>query len=242
MNNNIIDIVNDSVNQFVNINLFNEIINKIQNDIILYTLMSILFLFIGFIIGKKNKHTRNINRGEAAVMRLLSQSYCESDYHLLNNITLPLKNGSTQIDHILVSRYGIFVIESKHYSGWIFGNPISKKWTQVIYNKKSRFQNPIHQNAVHVNRIRAMFDFLAPETIHSIIVFTGSAKIKTVVPKNVIYVNELYSYIKSYNEEVMSQNRLEFCIGRIESQRYQISKQTDIQHQEYLRQKHGYLE
>jgi hypothetical protein len=87
-----------------------------------------------------------------------------------------------------------------------------------------------------------MLEFLNPNAIHSIIVFTGSAELKTALPENVLYINDLVSYIKSYNEEEMSQNRLEFCIGRIESQRYQISKQTDVQHQEYLRKKHGYLQ
>jgi restriction system protein len=229
------------IKQFIDPLPINEIINKIYDDLTLYIVFSLIFLIIGFLLEKK-RHSRKINIGEAAVMRIISKSFSEKEYHLLNNITLSWKNGSTQIDHILVSRYGIFVIETKHYSGWIFGNPISKKWTQVIYKKKSIFQNPIHQNAIHVNRIKEMLEFLNPNAIHSIIVFTGSAELKTALPENVLYINDLVSYIKSYNEEEMSQNRLEFCIGRIESQRYQISKQTDVQHQEYLRKKHGYLQ
>jgi restriction system protein len=45
------------------------------------------------------------------------------DYHLIRNLTLPTGEGTTQIDHVIVSRYGIFVIETKNMSGWIFGSP-----------------------------------------------------------------------------------------------------------------------
>ncbi len=222
-------------------NILTDVIFVIQNTYIVYFFLAITFLLIGYFIGKKVRSNR-INVGEAAVMRILSKSLSNRNYHLLNNITLPIENGSTQIDHILVSRYGIFVIESKHYSGWIFANPISKKWTQVIYNEKYRFLNPLHQNAGHVNRIRELLDFIPSNDIHSLIVFTGGAEIKTVVPKNVIHIEDLINFIKAFDKEVMSHNRLEFCVGRIESKRYQISKQTDIQHQESLRKKYGYLD
>lgn len=43
-------------------------------------------------------------------------------YTTLNNITIPTANGTTQIDHVVVSRHGIFVIETKNMKGWIFGD------------------------------------------------------------------------------------------------------------------------
>lgn len=58
-------------------------------------------------------------------------------YHRLNNVTLPKENGmTTQIDHIIISQYGIFVIETKNYKGWIFGNEKQENWTQVIKGGK----------------------------------------------------------------------------------------------------------
>ncbi len=44
-------------------------------------------------------------------------------YHLIKNVTLPTDDGSTQIDHVIVSKYGVFVVETKNIKGWIFGNP-----------------------------------------------------------------------------------------------------------------------
>ena len=70
--------------------------------------------------------------GEASInfwaKRLLDQTV----YHLIPDVTLPTPNGTTQIDHVIVSRYGIFVIETKTYKGWIYGGERDAKWTQVI--------------------------------------------------------------------------------------------------------------
>lgn len=62
-------------------------------------------------------------------------------YRVFNDIVLPRPDGkgTTQIDHVVVSPFGIFVIETKNYAGWIFGDETSRYWTQVIHGKKSRF-------------------------------------------------------------------------------------------------------
>lgn len=55
----------------------------------------------------------------------------KAKYHLLKNITLPTEGGTTQIDHIIVSKYGIFVVETKNMKGWVFGGEHQKSWTQI---------------------------------------------------------------------------------------------------------------
>jgi len=57
----------------------------------------------------------------------------KNKYHLIKNVTLPTEDGTTQIDHIIVSEYGIFVVETKNMKGWIFGDEKQKYWTQKIY-------------------------------------------------------------------------------------------------------------
>lgn len=54
------------------------------------------------------------------------------------------------IDHVVISKYGVFVIETKNYRGWIIGNEKSEYWTQVIYKRKERLYNPIKQNYGHI--------------------------------------------------------------------------------------------
>lgn len=78
--------------------------------------------------------------GEFLVNKLLSQ-LPESDYTLVKDVTLPAEDGTTQVDHIVVSKFGIFVVETKNMKGWIFGSKTQKQWTQKIYRHTSKFQN-----------------------------------------------------------------------------------------------------
>jgi len=189
----------------------------------------ILVFFSGFFIGKFRKRYED-NIGERAVRNLLTKNLPSDDYQLLNNVTIPIDKGSTQIDHILVSTKGIFVIETKHYSGWIFGNAKSKKWTQVIYKSKNQFQNPLHQNYGHVKALTSLLDFLDPNAVKSLVVFTGNAEFKSEKPEGVYDLQEILSVITNYKEEVISKNRMQFCVGRIECTRYEMSQETDIEH------------
>ena len=71
--------------------------------------------------------------GETLLAAALRRKLEASLYHVLNDIYLPLDDGSTtQIDHVVVSPFGVFVIEMKTYKGWIFGNPRDAKWTQAL--------------------------------------------------------------------------------------------------------------
>ena len=94
--------------------------------------------------------------GEFQVNLLLNLFLSKDKYHLIKNVTLPTEDGTTQIDHILVSQYGVFVIETKNMKGWIFGSSNQKQWTQKIFKHSSKFQNPIHQNYKHIKHLKAV--------------------------------------------------------------------------------------
>ena len=88
--------------------------------------------------------------GEAIISILLRLSLNRRKYHIIDNVTLKTPDGTTQIDHIVVSRKGVFVIETKNMSGWIFGSEKQVEWTQSFPSKrKYKFKNPIHQNYKH---------------------------------------------------------------------------------------------
>lgn len=180
------------------------------------------------------------NRGEVLVRETLLK-YCENQAaHVLSNVTLRLMDGtSTQIDHILISTKGIFVIETKHYKGWIFANPKSKAWNQSIFHEKYKFQNPLNQNYKHVKAVQNLFEFLEPQLIHNIVVFSGDAVFKTNKPDNVYYLDELIPKIEQYSEGALSLNRVQFCVGRLEFTRLALTRETDVEHQAHLRQRFG---
>lgn len=198
-----------------------------------------IFAFVvGYVLGRLHRVSA-VNHGEALVRRALLQRFSGEGYHLLNNLTLPIADGTTQIDHVLVSTRGIFIIEVKHYSGWIFANEKSPKWTQVIFKVKNSFQNPLRQNYLHFKTVEKVLDFLPPEIIRSIVVFTGTAEFKTKRPEGVLLLDELNDYIGSYSDNSISINRVAFSVGRLECARYQITEQTDVDHQRHLERKFG---
>ena len=137
-------------------------------------------------------------------------------YKQINNVTIPTSNGTTQIDHIIVSRYGIFVIETKNMEGWIFGSESQPKWTQSIFGKKFQFQNPLYQNYRH---IKALEEFLGLpiDKFHSVVSFIGeTTDFKTDLPDNVINGGP-FGHIKSFKTELLPEDKVNEVIKSIKS-------------------------
>ncbi len=77
-------------------------------------------------------------------------------------------------------------MNQKNIDGWIFGDKNSKSWTQVLYGKKYKFQNPLHQNYRHTKAISEYLD-LDHNKVYSVIFFIGeNTKLKTDLPSNVM--------------------------------------------------------
>ena len=200
-------------------------------------------LVIGFALGSwAHRAYSSQNRGEMLVRKTIQKHFRSPSYHLLNHITLKHGDSTTQIDHILVSSYGVFVIETKNYKGWIFANPKYETWTQVIFKAKFKFQNPIHQNHRHVVAIRELLDFLPKDAIKSVVVFSGDAEFKTDMPKSVFTLPMLIDYLGSCTDELLSLNRVQFSVGRIETARMQVSGKTDVEHVAALQKRYGHKE
>lgn len=127
-----------------------------------------------------------------------------SEYKYLADIMIKSKKGLTQIDHVVVSPFGIFVIETKNYAGWIFGDQKDKYWTQTFYNKKNRFYNPIRQNYGHVQALKELLEEYKNVKFHPIIAFSRRCElrgIKSDIP--VIYDTEITNVILRRNKEVL---------------------------------------
>ncbi|HCE2128687.1 nuclease-related domain-containing protein [Vibrio parahaemolyticus] len=172
--------------------------------------------------------------GEFLVNRLLS-ILPESDYTLIKDVTLPTSDGTTQVDHIVVSKYGIFVVETKNMKGWIFGSARQKQWTQKIYRHSSKFQNPLHQNYKHIKALETLLG-CSEEHLHSVIVFIGDSTFKTEMPPNVTYARGSIRYIQQFNDVVFSDNdyaRLTKSINQIKLKRGVI---TDLKHRKHVKE------
>jgi restriction system protein len=155
-------------------------------------------------------------------------------YTLFKNVTLPTEDGSTQIDHIIVSRYGIFVIETKNMQGWIFGNARDKTWTQKIYRHTSKFQNPLRQNYKHTQTLQAALE-LDSDKLFSLIVFVGSSTFKTAMPDNVVYCGGYIRFIKGKTQSILNENEVLNICAKIQSGRLKPSIRTHIDHVNHVK-------
>lgn len=161
----------------------------------------------------------------------------ENIYHRLNNVTLPKENGmTTQIDHIIVSRCGIFVIETKNYQGWIFGNAKQEKWTQVLKGgKKFQFYNPIRQNYGHIKTLSRLLG-LEFNYFHGIVWFGPECELKTKEELPDFVLNRgLIPYIKTKNEELLSEVQVRQMIEKITHNQLEKGISTYLHHQTNVR-------
>lgn len=174
--------------------------------------------------------------GEAIVNRLARRKLDQDTYHLIKNVTLPTEEGSTQIDHIIVSIHGVFVVETKNLRGWIFGGRHHKTWTQRIYRQSYKFQNPLHQNYKHT-RVLADLLGLADHQLHSLIVFVGGCTFKTEMPENVTQGVGYIRFIQCKTVPVLMGHEVQEIIDKIESGRLAASYKTHREHVRRVRQR-----
>jgi hypothetical protein len=158
--------------------------------------------------------------GEASVRILLSKLNKE-EYTVLNDLLIPLKTKkASQIDHVIISRYGIFVIETKNYKGWIFGDETSKYWTQVIYNRKEKLYNPIFQNYGHIKALQEYLSLDNNSHIYSIVSFSTRATLKNLNITNnntrVVYSTQLVGTINSFQQQHFTKTEVQLIVNQLE--------------------------
>lgn len=160
-------------------------------------------------------------------------------YHRIDNFIIRDESGSTQIDHILVSIYGVFVIETKDMDGWIFGNVKSAKWTQMFYNNKTQFQNPLHQNYKHTMSL-AEYLGVSHDKTRSVVIFWGGSKFKTKMPENVIRggFEGGATYIKGFSEIVFTEEEVVNICNKLKSGKAEMSLLSGFRHTQSLKSRY----
>jgi len=177
-------------------------------------------------------------RGERRVHNALSSVLNEDEYRVLPDLILPFGRGTTQLDHLVLSRFGIFVIETKNMSGWIFGDADQRRWTQVLKGgKRHTFQNPLRQNYAHVKAVQEILD-IERKVLHNFVVFTGSAEPKTDMPENVAWgLSALSKLISVQRQVVLSDVQLDAYAEKLQGQALENNRAVRRQHLQNLEEK-----
>ena len=199
----------------------------------LYILLFIsLYFFVYFFFTSA---TAKGHIGEEKVAKLLSQ-LPSSEYCILNDMTFQNEYGSVQIDHIVVSLYGIFVIETKNYSGWIMGSAKSEQWIKNMYGHKYYFYNPIKQNYGHITALKRILQ-IPKNYFISIIAFPYKADIKVHTDDElVLYFREIVPTILSYSKKIFSISDLGKIVNSLLTSQTN-SKENEKNHIRYVKDK-----
>lgn len=166
--------------------------------------------------------------GENYIIKLLNQSTEEN--YIINDIIIQDPTGKTsQIDHIVINKNGIFVIETKNYNGRIYGNDQQQEWTQVLnYGKnKNKFYNPVKQNATHIYKLREITKTKLP--IRSIIVFV-MGNTEYIKSENTYTPEQMLSEIERPINHEISKEQIEVFYNQL----VQIKEENSIGRQEHI--------
>lgn len=172
--------------------------------------------------------------GERAVQKMIRANLNPLVYVDVHNVTLPTSDGSTQIDHLLFSPYGVFVLETKNLKGWIFGSERQAQWTQQIFKHRNKFQNPLRQNYKHTQNLQKLLK-LSPEHVHSVIAFVGESEFKSVMPPQVTQGLGFVAYIQGFQQVVWSQEQVQALLDQLEQVRLQPNRATQVQHVKHVK-------
>lgn len=165
-------------------------------------------ILVIFFLVKSRSPSFKGEAGEAEVARIAKRFLPEQSYKAFHNIYLASGRGITQVDHIFVSQFGVFVVETKNMTGWIFGNERDRQWTQKIFQHTNRFQNPLRQNYGHM-RVVASVARVPMRSVHSVVAFVGDATLMTPMPPNVTIGADFVHYIESFARAVFSESQVD---------------------------------
>ncbi len=183
---------------------------------LLFILLILIFYGIFFYLRKRFVPKIKGALGEYKVSIKL-RHLKDREYIVLNDILLKNGNSTTQIDHIVICKSGVIVIETKYYKGWIHGHQNSEYWRQTIFKHKNKLRNPIKQNWVHVYAIKKLLSKNCHIKYFPVVVFAGSGKLKNITSSlPVVYLKKLLSTIKNLNvEENLSYNQMKLISDKI---------------------------
>ena len=175
------------------------------------------FLGVFLLLRVLGSPTLNRWRGDAIAVRSTLRKLDPALYHVYHDVSVPRPDhqGHVEVDHVVVSQFGIFVIERVHFRGWIFGDAKQCLWTQRIRRHSRSFDNPLHQNRLHVRSI-ARYLGMPEDLFHPAALFVRTAEFKTPMPDNVLNRN-LLPWIMLHNTQLLDSQALYRATSRFDS-------------------------
>lgn len=156
--------------------------------------------------------------GESQVGRNLLANLQKNQYTVFNDLKIPSGGGTIQIDHLVVSQFGIFVIETVYKKGTISGTASQDRWKQYRFGRFTLFDNPLQQNYLAIKSLEVLLH-LPHSHFHSIVVLTGINSFRQKMPEQVIPVEKLIPVIRKHNRKLLLPDTANRVLGQISDAR-----------------------
>lgn len=197
-----------------------------------------IIVFLSRVIWDKTTYSGPITaerRGQYGenVVRKVIGATIENEQYVINDLILINEGKSSQIDHIVINPRGVFVIETKNYSGDIYGDENQREWTQVLAygNVKEKLYNPLKQNATHVYNVKKIVGNLP---VRSLVVFVQN-NTRNVNAENVIPLFKLKSVLDT-GESVISAEQMAKAYEALVAERTELSIEEHVENIKQRRQ------
>ena len=169
----------------------------------------------GFLRGESYSETLG-RRGERRVASYLEDLPCEV-YRVYNDLLIRNGRYTTQVDHLIISPYGVFVIETKNVHGKVYGSSNAEFWKQYLpdvgyrrygFTQEHRLRNPLWQNAGHVRTLRRLV-FGNDVPVHGIVAFPGETDVYVTADQPVLKFWDIVPFILEYRDEVLTLEQMD---------------------------------
>ena len=195
----------------------------------------ILFLITALISAMRSPRVTG-RLGEWRVARILARAARRTNGRLFTNLTLPAGDGTTQIDALLISPAGIYVVEVKTLKGSISGGPQKKRWRQQLGRRGHYFQNPIHQNHGHLKAVQNLLG-IQRDLLKPLLVFAGRSRLTRKVSAMVMSPGQLAVFLSKEQPRVIESSEIDRLAADIARLRLPPGSATDRAHRNYVRRK-----
>lgn len=196
--------------------LFAPVLAFLGSILAMLLLLALLAGLLAYVAGRYAARIKGA-LGEWALHRVLVKELPASYQHY-RNLVIPAEKGDfTEVDHLVLSPFGIFVIEVKNYRGWIFGGEKQPQWTVQRFRSKHQFMNPLHQNYKHTQAVKQLLGLSGKDgdSVYSIVAFSLRAEFKFQIPANVKYTDLVGDYIKRFTQPCFSDEQLRQFSARL---------------------------
>lgn len=172
------------------------------------------------ISGRLNRHgcrcyLEDLDEGEALVANSLAEALDYKDYYIFNNIKLPNAfTGTSQIDHIVVSKFGVFLIETKSWHGLVLGNRASSQWVRYLGHAKEKFPSPIKQSYAHERALTSLVPNVLTGKVFKLILFPY-ADLKGLRLDGVSNIDDGIRFIRTFSREILTTEEVALVVGEL---------------------------